>query len=241
MTRQGAWFGGLAALGVVLSLAAAAWAAPAGQKEWLAICAKCVSPTVQTKSGVGTANAVATARITRADIEEWCANWEPDSRSCVADGLKNEDMITVYKASADCLHGKITPIDGQSYTLAGVWDNSDIGGGRTRWRDAKGQIVGRDNASGGLGISQQWELLCPGPLRVSGGSSAPRAPTAGGAVAGAAFAVGQDVEALYMGGWVAAKVTRIYPAGGGGEMQYDVSLVNGKRGIVPARMLRARR
>jgi hypothetical protein len=27
--------------------------------------------------------------------------------------------------------------------------------------------VGRDNASGGLGISQQWEVLCPGPLRVS--------------------------------------------------------------------------
>jgi hypothetical protein len=68
-----------------------------------------------------------------------------------------------YRASADCTAGRITTIDGGVYTLAGVWDRSDIGGGRTKWKGADGAIVGRDNASNGLAISQQWELLCPGP------------------------------------------------------------------------------
>jgi len=208
-----------------------------GQMDWLALCAKCLSPTIQTRSGIGTANAVATAKVTRQGAEEWCANWAPGDRGCVAGQLATDEAKQTYRASADCTKGKITPIDGNTYTLAGVWDRSDIGGGRTRWRDASGQIVGRDNASGGLGISQQWEVLCPGPLRVSA-SAAPVAPAAA-AVSGAAFSVGQAVEAQYMGAWVPARVTRIYPARSSGQIEYDVSLANGKRGIVPARMLRS--
>ncbi|HYP04987.1 MAG TPA: hypothetical protein VER03_02030 [Bryobacteraceae bacterium] len=69
-----------------------------------------------------------------------------------------------YRATADCTAGRITAVDEKQYTLGGVWDNSDIGAGRTKWRGADGQIIGRDNASGGLAISQQWELLCPGPV-----------------------------------------------------------------------------
>lgn len=229
------------AIGAGVAGASVAWAAvPVAQMDWLALCAKCVSPSIQSKSGIGTANATATARITRADAEDWCANWAPGDKGCVAGQLASDEAKQTYRASADCLHGKITPVDGRTYTLAGVWDNSDIGGGRTRWRDSKGQIVGRDNASGGLGISQQWEVLCPGPLRVTSAPAA-RPPASGGAVPGAVFAVGQSVEALYMGGWVPAKVTRIYPAGAGGQIEYDVALANGKRGIVPARMLRASR
>ncbi|MFN3523152.1 MAG: hypothetical protein ACK4YQ_12970 [Phenylobacterium sp.] len=224
----------LAGAGAGVLLAGAAWAAGAGEDmDWLAICARCITPTIQSKSGVGTANATATARVTRADAEAWCANWQPGDRGCVAAQLASDEAKTLYRASADCTRGRITPVDGQTYTLAGVWDDSDIGGGRTRWRDASGRIVGRDNASGGLGISQQWEVLCPGPLKVS----APP-PSAAAAPAGAVYAVGQSVQALYMGGWVPARVTRIYPARAGGQVEYDVALANGKRGIVPARMLR---
>lgn len=222
---------GPSAIGAGLLMLAIGPASAQGQMDWLAVCAKCLSPTIQTRSGIGTANAVATARITRQGAEDWCSNWAPGDRSCVAEQLASNQAKQTYRASADCTRGRITPIDGQTYTLAGTWDASDIGAGRTRWRDASGQIVGRDNASGGLGISQQWEVLCPGPLRLSP-ASAP------GPVTGAAFAVGQNVEANYMGGWVPARITRIYPARNGGQVEYDVALANGKRGIVPARMLR---
>ena len=63
---------------------------------------------------------------------------------------------------ADCTVGRLQPLDGKSYVLDGLWDNSDVGGGRTRWRGPDGVVVGRDNASGGLALSQQWEVLCPG-------------------------------------------------------------------------------
>ena len=144
----------------VLALAAAA---PAGaQSDWLSLCGKCLSPSITSKSGIGTSNAVAEGRTTRRDAEGWCANWEPgkNQAACVRDQLAAEDAKKTYRAVADCPGGKITAIDGQTYTLAGKW-TSDVGKGRTRWRDAGGNIVGQDNASNGLAISQQWEVLCP--------------------------------------------------------------------------------
>jgi hypothetical protein len=77
-----------------------------------------------------------------------------------------------YRASADCTKGRISAVDGETYRLDGVWNASDIGAGRTRWRERSGQVIGRDNASGELGISQQWEVLCPGPVK------APQKPAA---------------------------------------------------------------
>ena len=82
-----------------------------------------------------------------------------------------------YRATADCTKGRITTIDGESFTLAGVWAD-DVGRGRTKWRDKTGQIVGQDNASNGLAISQQWEVLCPNMARAnaSRGKSTPQRP-----------------------------------------------------------------
>jgi len=207
--------------------------------EQLSLGGKHWAPTIFKQSGIGTADASAEAKVTREEIEGWCANWSPGDKGCVQRELSSDAAKKMYRASADCTHGRITAVDGKTYTLAGTWDNSDTGGGRTRWRDAAGKIVGRDNASGGLGISQQWEVLCSGPLRVvpSGtarSSSPPVAP------APPAFAVGQAIEAKYGREWIPGRVNRVIQVAGakGPELNYDVQLVNGKRGVVPARMLR---
>jgi hypothetical protein len=102
--------------------------------------------------------------MTPAELKNWCAESEPQNVAACVRREMAESGNKVYRATANCTVGEIRAIDEQQYTLAGVWDNSDIGGGRTKWRGADGQIIGRDNASGGLGISQQWELLCPGPV-----------------------------------------------------------------------------
>lgn len=129
-------------------------AGAAGQAtEELAPCSKCISPIIFSESGIGSANAVDEARITRAGIRQWCASWQPDDKACVQQQLAGEDLKKVYRARADCSAGKITPIGGQTYQLAGVWDKSDSGAGRGKWRDKSGKVVGRDNASGGLSIS----------------------------------------------------------------------------------------
>jgi hypothetical protein len=222
------------------------------QTDWLALCSKCVNPTIFSKSGIGTARAMAEARITRAEVQGWCANWQPDDKNCVKDQLAAEDLNKVYRATADCTAGRITPIDGKTYTLAGVWDNRDIGAGRSKWRDAAGKMVGRDNASGGLGISQQWEVLCPTSGKGAKAASAQPGHAQASRAAGAArqatqslpaaeFAVGQIVQARYGREWIRARVIQVRQVDGprGPEIRYDVSLENGKRGVVPARMLRA--
>jgi hypothetical protein len=128
--------------------------------EWLSLCAKCASPRLTAASGIGTANARAEAHLTREDVltTDGPCNGSTD-KACV-----QKETARPYRASADCTAGRITTILDESFTLAGIWDNSDIGGGRTKWKGADGQIVGRDNASNGLAVSQQWEVLCPGPV-----------------------------------------------------------------------------
>ena len=141
--------------------------------EWLSLCAKCASPKIFSASGIGTANARAEARLTRADVLSTDGPCDGSTdKACV-----QRETAKIYRATADCTAGKITTILDESFTLAGIWDNSDIGGGQSKWRGADGQIVGRDNASNGLAISQQWEVLCPDPItpallaRAAGSSS----------------------------------------------------------------------
>ena len=236
--RTGRW-----ALGAAAALGLAGAAAHAAQGEWLSLCSKCLSPSISAKSGIGTAHATAEARITRQDAEDWCVNWSPGEKSCAREQLASDEAKRTYRATADCLAGRITPIDGQTYTLAGKW-TSDIERGRTKWRDAAGQIVRADNASNGLAISQQWEVLCPGPLRAAPPAAAAVAPgRAQPAPYGspAPFAVGQVIEAKYGPDWVRGRIDRIRQVQGraGPELAYKVRLVNGGRGIIPARMLRA--
>lgn len=227
----------LAAAAVAASVSAGV---AASQHEWLSLGAKHWAPTVISKSGIGTANAVAEARATRQAIEGWCANWSPGDKDCVHRELATPEAKKTWRAAADCQAGRITAVDGHTYALAGRWDHKDIGGGRTRWRDASGRIVGRDNASGGLGLSQQWELLCP-ESRKPTAKAAGAAPTARTqAAATTLYAAGQTVEARYGRDWVRGRVMQASQVRGakGPEIAYDVLLENGKRGLLPAHMLR---
>lgn len=208
-----------------------------GSKHW--------APSISSLTGAGTANAVAVARVTRQEIEGWCANWSPGDSGCAARELASPEAQETYRASADCTRGRITPVDGNTYTLAGRWDNSDIGGGRTRWRDAGGRIVGRDNASGGLGISQQWEVLCPEKASPPAARRAPAPPAAvpqavPAPVARSQYAVGEVVYARYGPAWMRGRITKIRQVTGarGPELAYEVRLDNGERGVLPTHMMR---
>jgi hypothetical protein len=168
--------------------------APAGQRpaapaelEWLSLCGQCLNPSVTAKIGIGTANAVAEAKVTREDAARWCNNWQPaaNAQACIQEQLASETAKKTYRAAASCPAGRILSVDGKTYALAGMW-TSDVGKGRSQWRDAAGNIVGQDNASGGLAISQQWEILCPGPIQTTALAAAQqsaRAPTSTSAVA----------------------------------------------------------
>ncbi len=230
-------------LGAALAIGLSAGGAVA--QEWLALCAKCITPGIVSKSGVGTANAVATAKVSRGDAEQYCASWLPDAKQsdCVREQLATDEAKQTYRASADCIAGRITPIDGKTYRLDGVWPGGDIGAGRVRFRNAAGRVVGRDNASGGLGISQQWEVLCPKAAPAAARQAVPPAPRqpAPAAQATPAFRVGQAIEAQYGRDWVRGQVVGIRQnsTARGTETQYEVVLDNRRRGIVPARMLRS--
>lgn len=138
--------------------------------------------------------------------------------------LATPEAKKTYRASADCIGGRITAVDGKTYALADRWDHSDIGGGRTRWRDASGKIVGRDNASGGLGIAQQWEVLCPETKKAGSAAKTAAAPRPVQQAPAARFNVGQIVEARYGREWIRGRVTRISQVRGakGPELAYDV-------------------
>jgi hypothetical protein len=146
--------------GLLLSLVTLLATAQQTQGDWISLCSKCLSPSVNSKSGVGTTNAVATGKVTLKDAEMWCGSWEPDNKACPKEQLASEKGQS-YKISANCSAGKFTSSDGTVYThTKEVWDASDIGKGRPKFRAADGKFVGRDNASGGLDLAANWDILC---------------------------------------------------------------------------------
>ena len=167
--------------GGMLLFFAAALFLMAQEGDWLSVCGRCPSPAVFQKSGTGTANSVALAKMSSREFQDSC-NEQGFKGAALAKCVKDEmaaDGGKIYKASANCLAGTLAPIDGKQYVFAGVWSNDDIGGGRTRWRDVTtGATIGRDNASGGLALSQQWEVLCPGPLKITTATLATARPVA---------------------------------------------------------------
>lgn len=128
--------------------------------DWISLCSKCLSPSVSSKSGIGSSNATASGKVTLMDARMWCGSWEPDNQACPKEQLAGEKG-QVYKISANCSTGRLTSAEGTTYSRTNDrWDASDIGSGKPKFRGPDGKIVGRDNASGGLDLAANWELLC---------------------------------------------------------------------------------
>ncbi len=155
--------------------------AVAADNESMPICTlpKCLNPRVTAKSGIGTANATAEAKVTPEDAAKWCATYKPKDKLCTQEQVRSGwiGFKNLYRASADCTAGRMTPIDGNTYTYVGVWEDGP-GKGRpkftttnrrfphTKWdetgvdMDPTGIITGWGGGSPNL--ATQWEVLCAG-------------------------------------------------------------------------------
>jgi hypothetical protein len=171
--RSPSWARPGTGLVLVLLASVSTPARAASGAEWLAS-TDGPNPTVTAKSGTGTAQATAQAKITSDALQTFCADQagqgDPaQARAAIDACVKQQkgELGKIYTVRADCTVGKLQALDGRPYVLDGLWDSSDIGSGRTRWKGPDGVVVGRDNASGGLALSQQWEVLCPGRVSAS--------------------------------------------------------------------------
>jgi hypothetical protein len=149
---------------------------PAQKVESLPLCNKCQEPAVFSKSGIGTANAVAKARVTYQGAKDYCAAYSmedhPDCDKEAKETLK-EEAGKIYTATADCVHGKLTDANGESFLYAGLWPKTGNRfqdwylAGKTRWRwgsgsDADtGKIVGEDGPTNAFMVSATAAILCP--------------------------------------------------------------------------------
>src|SRR5690348_4296015 len=63
----------------------------ADNPEYLPICTlpKCLNPRVTTKSGIGTTNAAAEAKVTPEDAAKWCATYKPMDKLCATEQVKS--------------------------------------------------------------------------------------------------------------------------------------------------------
>lgn len=149
--------------------------------ETMPICTlpQCLNPKVTAKSGIGTANASAEAKIHPDDAAKWCATYKPKDKLCVQEQVRSGwvGFKGLYRANADCVAGRMTAIDGNQYTYVGVWEDGP-GKGRpkftttnrqfphTKWDETgvtlhpSGSITGWGGGSPNL--AAQWEVLCAG-------------------------------------------------------------------------------
>lgn len=162
----------LPALVVFLALGVSAQPASAQAKakaQWLPLCGKCASPTVFAKSGIGTAHAVAKAKMTFEDAKENCQSYSmddhPDCDKEAKETLKEENG-KVYTATADCVHGKLTIADGESFIYAGIWPSGYLKG-KTRWRwgpgsgEDTGKFADENGPTNGFMVDTTSKIVCP--------------------------------------------------------------------------------
>lgn len=149
--------------------------------ETMPICTlpKCLNPRVTAKSGISTANATVEAKVTPDDAAKWCATYKPKDKLCTQEQVRSGwiGFKNLYRANADCVAGRMTAIDGNQYTYAGVWEDGP-GKGRPKftttnrrfphqkWDETgievhpSGSITGWGGGSPNL--AAQWEVLCAG-------------------------------------------------------------------------------
>lgn len=94
--------------------------ASSGTAGDLPICTlpKCLNPQVTTKSGIGTANATAEAKVHPEDAAKWRATYKPRDKYCPKEQVKTGwiGFRSLYRAGADCVAGRMNAIDGGVYT-----------------------------------------------------------------------------------------------------------------------------
>jgi hypothetical protein len=149
--------------------------------EYMPVCnhPKCLNPQVISKSGIGTANAVVEAKVSPEAAAKWCATYKPQYKFCSKEEVQmgGTGSKALYRASADCVTGRMTAVDGNVYAYAGVWPDGP-GKDRPRFMNPKTRIpaqkwdeTGADIAPGtkdqiiGWGggspnLAAQWEVLC---------------------------------------------------------------------------------
>lgn len=167
--------------GVLTMLLLLAPASAAVAAEYLPICnlPKCLNPQVTAKAGVGTAKATAEAKIALEDATKWCAANKPRDKLCPKEQVQSGwvGFRPVYRASADCVAGRMIGIDGNTYTYAGVWPDG-AGKGRAKftttnagfpvkqWEDSGVSMDGSGTITGWGGgssnLAAQWDILCAG-------------------------------------------------------------------------------
>ena len=167
-----------------------AMAQPMPAAEYLPVCTipNCLNPRVASKSGIGSANASAEAKVVREDAVTWCAKYNARNPTCVTDQVAQggtgggAKFKTTFRAAANCPAGRLTAVDGGSYTHVGTWTDGP-GRGRPRFQGSLSQIGGRQfqqqdvagltngsttiyqmaaGANSGESLATQWEILCPG-------------------------------------------------------------------------------
>jgi hypothetical protein len=156
-------------------------AAPSAGGDYLPICnlPKCLNPQVTSKSGIGTANAMAEAKISTDDATKWCATYKPRDKYCPKEQVQSGwvGFRSLYRAGADCPAGRMTAIDGGTYIYAGVWEDGP-GKGRPRFAASNSRVVSQKwdepgvtvDPSGTItgwgggspNLAAQWEVLCAG-------------------------------------------------------------------------------
>jgi hypothetical protein len=123
---------------------AVAGVAQSADSEYMPICnlPKCLNPQVTSKSGTGTANAVVEAKIALEDAAKWCATYKPRDKYCPKEQVQSGwvGFRSLYRASADCPAGRMTAIDGGTYTYAGVWEDG-AGKGRAKFATSNPRVV----------------------------------------------------------------------------------------------------
>lgn len=141
---------------------------PPGKAQYLPLCGKCLTPTVFSKSGIGTADAIAKAKVTYKDAKDNCEAFSMDEHpNCdkdAKDTLKQENG-KIYEATADCIHGKITLATGDKLTYAGIWPSGYLKG-KTRWRFVSsgydnGHFANEDGPTNGFMVDATSKILCP--------------------------------------------------------------------------------
>ena len=160
--------------------------------QFLPVCllSRCLNPRIVSTSGVGTASAVAQAKVTREDANAWCAQFNSGNKSCVEDQLAQggtaggaKFRANDFKATANCATGKLNAVDGRSYMYVGTWPGGGPGAGQPKFAGSMGEPGGRvfeqqggpQVANGSTTIFQvalepnageslaiQWQALCSG-------------------------------------------------------------------------------